>query len=121
MGDNSRPPFLNASPMAKTPEPMFPFSMCIRVSRNLYINFSMYFFFWSIQCSLNAVFFFEFFTKENSEIFSHTFSRHIEKKIPYVVELLFGIVVEIIDLFRHWSGSSGCVDDVVPIGVHINY
>lgn len=35
MGERIRPPFLNASPIANTPDPILPLRMCIRVSRNL--------------------------------------------------------------------------------------
>lgn len=35
IGDKINPPFLNASPMAKIPQPMFPFNMFINVSRYL--------------------------------------------------------------------------------------
>lgn len=32
-GDKSNPPFLNASPMANIPHPMFPFKIFISVSK----------------------------------------------------------------------------------------
>lgn len=37
IGERIRPPFLNASPIANTPDPILPFRMCISVSRNLSI------------------------------------------------------------------------------------